>query len=182
MLEGEILPLKLLKIGEVGKGVYWSTRCEKKAERNEMGGFSYLGLKERGLLIYGKDITTEFDNVSNDLLTSEINNYIRTIKEHGRSTVGCVLSVEWLFMETRAILWIKERRLSSKSESALWAYNNCKGEWRKHLPKAIELRKNPGLANEPETSKWLGSLENSIQEACAELEKEYLNSGVNYLW
>jgi hypothetical protein len=91
-------------------------------------------------------------------------------KQHGRG--GALHSVDWLLTIARLLLWLREGRLSSKSEAADWAYGHAHGAWREFLPQAKRLRLNPSLAAAPEVQRWLDSLTDPIRQACAELEHE----------
>jgi predicted nucleotidyltransferase len=81
-----------------------------------------------------------------------------------------VHSVDWLLAMARLLLWVRERRLRSKSEAAEWAYRHAQGNWRKFLPQAKQMRLNPALADEPELKAWLETLTEPIQDACGEVE------------
>lgn len=153
-----------------GNVVYWGTRSEKRAGHVSLSPFSQLILKENGILIFGEDIRHKLDEPGKEELLDEIRKGIKTIREYGRETSSSILSVEWLLMSARMILWLIEQRLVSKSEAAKWACENCKGDWRFLLPQAANLRKNPELAHLPENKRWLESLVGPSQQACDELE------------
>lgn len=81
-------------------------------------------------------------------------------------------SVDWLLTTARMLLWLREGRLSSKSEAAEWGVGHARGAWRELLPKAKELRLNPSLADSPKVKLWLDGLTRPIQDALDELEQE----------
>ncbi|HEX3046973.1 MAG TPA: aminoglycoside adenylyltransferase domain-containing protein [Bacillota bacterium] len=171
MLEGEFLPIPMLKRKVKGAAVYWGTKSEQKIAENQLGSFDLLLLKSKGLLIYGSDLHDKFEEVSQEELFVSINQSIATIRKYAIHTES-IHSVDWLFLISRIILWLKENRLDSKSAAALWAYQYCRGEWKLYLPKAIEIRKNPSLGDEPSIKEWLKNLGDPIQGACDELEEE----------
>ncbi|MGE5559204.1 MAG: aminoglycoside adenylyltransferase domain-containing protein [Bacillota bacterium] len=177
MLEGEFLSRRMLKKGVKGRGVYWGTREERRSEESSLDGFSMLVLITRGMLVYGTDIRNEISYVPLAELINSVRHHIKNIRENSRSTDGGVHSVEWLLMASRMLLWVKEGKLSSKSEAASWAYENCTGGWKKLLPQAVKIRKNPSLASDSEAKEWLKSLGPPAQEACDELEKELILRG-----
>jgi hypothetical protein len=172
MLEGEFLPIPMLKQRVMGAAVYWGTRSERRIEKNQLGYFDLILLKSKGVLIYGRDLRQEFVDVSSDVLFNSIKQSIETIRKFANRTTESIHSVDWLFLIARFILWLKEGRLDSKSVAARWAYQHCRGEWKLYLPKAIEIRKNPSLGDEFPIKEWLKTLGNPIQAACDELEEE----------
>ena len=85
---------------------------------------------------------------------------------------GDLHSVDWLLDAARQLLWLREGRLSSKSEAADWGYRHARGAWREHLPRAKRLRLTPALALSPESRQWLDSLTAAIREARDEFARE----------
>ena len=95
----------------------------------------------------------------------------RVDRRFGR-TQAPLTSGDWLLTAARLLLWLREGRLSSKSEAADWGFTNARGQWRTLLPQAKRLRLDPSLAESPDTKRWLDTLAGPIRQACEELERE----------
>ena len=175
MLEGAFLPRKMLDPTVKGKAFWWGTSGERLHETNQLGPLVLHVIRERGLVIWGEDIRPEIPPPSRDEMVSEVRDFVEGMKSHGHG--GGLHSIDWLLTAARLLLWLREGRLSSKTEAAEWGRLNAKGAWRECLPMAAEIRLNPALADSPETKAWLESLTGPIQEARAELEGELAAHG-----
>jgi predicted nucleotidyltransferase len=170
MIEGAFLPRHMLNPANTGMAFWWGTSGEKMWQSNQLGWLVLHTIHERGTVIWGEDVRHEIPAPTREQLLQDVGEFCRTIKKHGKG--GRLHSVDWLLTAARELLWLKERRLSSKSEAADWGYRHATGAWREHLPRAKELRKNPALASSAEWQQWLGQLTAPIREAGEELERE----------
>ncbi len=78
-------------------------------------------------------------------------------------------SVDWLLTVARALYWVKEGEIISKSAAADWAVTHAHGDWRYWLPRAKELRLHPDFFEQPETQAWIAELTPVIRAAGEEL-------------
>jgi predicted nucleotidyltransferase len=170
MLEGAFLPRKMLDPAVKGKAFWWGTSGERPRETNQLGPLVLHLIRERGLVIWGEDIRPEIPPPSRDEMVSEVRAFAEGMDSHGAG--GGLHSIDWLLTTARLLLWLREDRLSSKTEAADWGRLNAEGAWRECLPISKQIRLNPALADSPETKAWLEGLCGPIREACAELERE----------
>ncbi len=175
MLEGVFLPRKMLDPATVGKAFWWGTSGERAWDKNELGWFVLHVIRERGILVWGEDIRREIPVATREDLLAEVRIACRHANEHARA--GDLHSVDWLLTVARLLLWVREGRLSSKSEAADWGYAHARGDWRRLLPRAKELRLNPSMAESAEVKQWLASLMPSIRQAWLELEQVVTQEG-----
>ena len=178
MIEGAFLPRQMLNPNITGKAFWWGTSGERVWNNNQLGWFVLHVIRERGIIIYGEDIRQEIPVVSNEILKEELWTACNSIREHAQD-VG-FYSVDYLLSLARFLLWLKEGRLSSKSESADWGYVNAKGSWRELLPYAKKIRSEPVFANMNYLKQWLNELAEPIKEACNEVEQELLLQGFKH--
>ncbi len=171
MLEGAFLPRGMLDPGRSGTALWWGTSGERYWQRNQLGWLVLHVIRQRGIVIWGEDIRPEIPAASEQDLLQDIAQACASMRRNGCG--GGLHSVDWLLTAARLIMWLREDgQLSSKSEAADWGYMHARGAWKGLLPRAKQVRKNPVLAEEPETQAWLRSLSEPIQEACTELEYE----------
>jgi hypothetical protein len=170
MLEGPFLPRKMLNPAVTGEALWWGTSGERPWRTNKLGALVHCVIRERGIVIWGRDVRHEVPAPTPQELMEDVRAACENAKQHGRG--GALHSVDWLLTIARLLLWLREGRLSSKSEAADWAYGHAHGAWREFLPQAKRLRLNPSLAAAPEVQRWLDSLTDPIRQACAELEHE----------
>jgi len=170
MIEGAFLPRHMLDPARSGKAFWWGTTGERRWQRSELGWLVLQVIRERGILIWGEDIRREIPVPRYDALLDEVRTACQSIRQHAAG--GELHSVDWLLTVARLLLWLREGRLSSKSEAADWAYLHARGDWRKLLPRAKQIRLNPALADSPDTKRWLEELTAPIREACEELQHE----------
>ena len=178
MIEGAFLPRQMLNPDITGKAFWWGTSGERIWNNNQLGWFVLHVIRERGLIIYGDDIRQEIPVVSNESLKEELWTACSGIREHAQD--GGIYLVDYLLSLARFLLWLKEGRLSSKSESADWGYINAKGSWRELLPYAKKIRLEPVVANVNYLKQWLNELAEPIKEACDEVEQELLAQGFKH--
>lgn len=174
MLEGAFLPRRMLDPEVAGSALWWGTTGERPWSRSRLGWLVLHVIRERGLLLWGEDVRHEIPPATREALLEDVRAACRSGKEHGRP--GSLHSVDWLLTAARLLLWLREGRLSSKSEAADWGAAHAAGAWRAWLPQAKALRRHPSLAGTPETQAWLAGLAEPIAEAYAELDAE-LRSG-----
>jgi hypothetical protein len=86
--------------------------------------------------------------------------------------LGNLHSVEWLLCSARQPLFLREGRLSSKSEAADRGALNAFGPWRDDLPRAKRIRLNPELAACADVRRWLRGLEQASIQAVDTHERE----------
>ncbi len=170
MIEGAFLPRHMLDPANSGKAFWWGTTGERRWQRSELGWLVLQVIRERGILIWGEDIRREIPVPRHDALLDEVRMACQSIRQHAGG--GGLHSVDWLLTVARLLLWLKEGRLSSKSEAADWGHHHAKGDWRKLLPRAKQIRLTPALADAADTKRWLDELTAPIREAWEELENE----------
>ena len=177
MIEGAFLPRRMLNPDNAGKAFWWGTSGERTWNNNQLGWFVLHVIRECGIIIYGDDIRQEIPVAGNKILREELWMACNSIREHAQDS-GIYL-VDYLLSLARFLLWIKEDRLSSKSEAADWGYLNAKGSWRELLPYAKKVRLEPVIANMNYLKQWLNELVEPIKEACDEVEQELLAQGLS---
>ena len=155
--------------------MWWGTSGERKWTRNELGPVVLHTIRERGLAIWGEDILEDVPPIAREDMVRELADSVEPMRKHARPD-GTAHSVEWLLNASRQLLWLREARLSSKSEAADWGFQNATGAWRIHLPRAKHIRRNPESAQCPDVRRWLESLEAPNLEAIAELESELVKA------
>jgi predicted nucleotidyltransferase len=168
MIEGAFIPRKMLDPAIRGDAFWWGTSGERRWAQNELGTLVNQVIRERGIVVFGEDVRGEIPAPSEQVLLAEIGLACEDAQRRGRG--GSVHSVDWLLTMARLLLWVRECRLSSKSEAAEWAYRHAQGNWREFLPQAKQIRRNPALADAPEVKAWLETLTGPIQDACGEVE------------
>ena len=145
---------------------------------NQLGWFTLQVIREKGTVIYGKDLRQEIPTASRVILFEEISTACQTIRQHGRG--GGLHSLDWLLTAARLLLWLEESRLGSKSEAADWGHVHARGAWRELMPRAQEIRLHPELVSTLDGQEWLKLLTEPIREAGAELESELLAQGCRH--
>lgn len=175
MLEGAFLPRHMLDPSRTGTACWWGTSGERVWDRNDLGWLALHAICERSVVVWGEDIRREIPVASRQALLDDVRTACQTMRQHGRG--GSLHSVDWLLTAARLLLWLREGRLSSKSEAAEWGYLYARGEWRNLLPRAKQIRLDPALARSPATQAWLKVLTGPIQEAREEVEHELARDG-----
>ena len=170
MVEGAFLPVGMLTPEKRGKALWWGTSGERLWDRNKLGYFVLYTIGEHGLIIWGKDIRDSIPKIRRHDILTELLAGCKTTRDHAEPT--SLQCLDFLFTPARELLWLKEGRLSSKSEAADWAYRNANGQWRNRLPRAKFLRRNPQVATCRDVQEWIRGLGPSILEATDELEHE----------
>ena len=168
MVEGAFLPRKMLDPSIHGKAFWWGTSGERSWDRNKLGWFVCKLIRERGIVVWGEDIRGEVPEPRREDLLNDILAACDQGLTHGKG--GTLHSIDWLLTAARSLQWLKCGALSSKSEAADWAAQHAKGEWRKLLPRAKELRLNPSLYEGEETRHWVATLTDSIRAAWLEVK------------
>ncbi len=175
MIEGVFLPRGMLNPASTGKAFWWGTSGERPWKCNQLGWFTLSVIRERGIVIWGEDARHEIPLASHEALVGDVWKTCKSMKQHGRG--GSLHSVDWLLTAARLLLWLKEGRLSSKSEAADWGYLHARGAWRELLLQAKQVRLNPSMADRPEVRCWLEALTGTIRDACEEVEHELVARG-----
>ncbi len=170
MLEGAFLPRAMLDPARTGSALWWGTSRERVWERNGLGSLVHEVIRERGIVIWGEDLRNEAPAAAREELIGEVLRACGSLRRQAGE--GGLHAVDPLLTAARLLLWLREGRLSSKSEAADWAREHAAGAWRHLLPQARDLRLNPALANAPEMKTWLAALAIPVNEACDELERE----------
>ncbi len=171
MIEGAFRPRKMLNPDVTGQAFWWGTSSERKWQRNELGWFVLHVIRECGIVVWGADPRREVPEVSREVMAEELAAGWRDAQRHMKP--GELHCVGWLLEIARSLLWLREGRLSSKSEAADWGYRNAQGDWRRMLPRAKRVRLNPTLANCADVKAWLDGLAGPIGEAYEELQCEF---------
>lgn len=169
MIEGAFLPRRMLDPSIAGGAFWWGTSGERPWSTNNLGPLVLHVIRERGRVIYGQDIRNEIPAITRQQMLEDVRNACRSAQLRGRG--GTLHSIGWLLEIARHLLWIREDRLSSKSEAADWGVVHARGSWRELLPRAKQLRLQPGLADLPQWKSWLGTLDAPIKQAAAELQE-----------
>lgn len=131
-----------------------------------LSGFSLRGLINKGYLIYGKDLRKELPYPRDEEMLSQVNSMIETIVKYAQVTNEDIHSIDWLFLISQSIYWLKTLEINGKTNSAKWIIDNCNYGWSNTLQKAVEIRQSPILAKSYENKKWLKNLGPFIQCAC----------------
>jgi hypothetical protein len=171
MLEGAFLPRKMLDPEVGGRAFWWGSTKEVPWECNRLGWLVLHVIRERGQVILGMDLKQEIPTATRQSLLEDVANFCKGVPANPK---GDVHDVDWLLTSARLLLFLKEHRLSSKSEAADWGVSNVQGVWKEQLSKAKHLRLNPGLQDSKEWTNWLASLGPFINEVREELEEELL--------
>lgn len=174
MIEGAFLPRQMLNPVKGGKAFWWGTSSERPWKSNQLGWLVLHVIRERGVVIWGEDIRHEIPVASREALIEDVRMACESTRRHAPGFIGRLHSVDFLLTAARLLLWLKEGRLSSKSEAADWGFTHAKGSWRQLLPQAKRMRLNPSTADSTEAKQWLNTLSTSIIEACKEVEHELL--------
>ncbi|MCM1990121.1 GNAT family N-acetyltransferase [Oceanirhabdus seepicola] len=172
VLEGEIISRSAIKNDIESNVIYWGTSKDRLKRKYGTSGFSLRGLINNGYLIYGKDLRNELPYPSNEEMLTQVNSMIETIRKHAQITNEDVHSIDWLFLISQSIYWIKTSDIAGKTNAARWIVDSCDYDWIGTLEKAIEIRKSPTLANIDENKEWLKNLGDVIQCACDTLSVE----------
>ena len=175
MVEGAFLPRRMLNPANRGCACWWGTSGERVWRGNELGWLTLHAIREHGIVIWGQDIRCEIPIVEREQLLDEVRRTCRSMEEYGQG--GTLHSVDWLLTAARALLLLREGRLSSKSEAADWACQHAEGDWREWLPRAKQLRLSPWLMDSADWRRWLDGLAVPIGEACEELRQELTRQG-----
>jgi predicted nucleotidyltransferase len=170
MLEGAFLPRHMLDPARPGKAFWWGTSGERPWERNRLGPLVHLVIREHGIVIRGEDVRSEIPRPTRAELLEDVARFCESAETHG--CPGRLHSIEWLLTTARLLLWLREGRLSSKSEAADWGATHAHGPWRTHLGRAREMRLSPSDADSMEGRLWLNGLGPAILMACEELRQE----------
>jgi len=169
MIEGAFLPVGMLGPDDCGTGLWWGTSGERLWKGNELGHFVLHTIRQHGRLIWGKDLRSEIPEIQRRDILKQLLVGCQATRDHAEPT--SLQCLDFLFTPARELLWLKEGRLSSKSDAADWGYHHAEGNWRKHLPRAKFLRGNPQVATCRDVREWIRGLGPSILEATDELEK-----------
>ena len=131
MIEGAFLPRHMIDPANSGEAAWWGTSGERQWQHNKLGWFSHQCIRDRGIVIWGEDLRHEVPVATREGLLRDVWGVSQSIRQHGRG--GGRHSVDWLLSAARALLWLREGRLSSKSEAANWGYGHARGSWRNLL-------------------------------------------------
>ncbi len=172
MIEGEFVPRRSLVEPEIGQSYYWGTSSDKPRIGSSVVGLVAEVVHQLGVVIYGEDVRQEVARPTREQLIADLGHHAPGFRDYAK--VGGLHAVDGLLTVARMLIFLREGRLSSKSEAAEWAYANAQGAWKEHLPRARQVRLNPWMASLAETKRWLNDLDVPTNQACDELE-EMLN-------
>lgn len=172
VLEGEIISKNAIKNDIESNTIYWGTSKDRLNRKYGLSGFSLRGLINEGYLIYGKDLRKELPYPSDEEMFNQVDFMIETIIKHAQVTNEDIHSVDWLFLISQSIYWLKTLDTTGKTNAAKWVIDNCDYHWIGTLEKAIEIRQSPILAKLDENKEWLKNLGEVIQCACDTLSIE----------
>jgi len=166
VLEGEIISINAIKNDIESNVIYWGTSKDKLNSKYSLSGFSLRGLINNGYLIYGKDLRNRLPYPSNEEMLTQVNSMIETIRKYALITNENIHSIDWLFLISQTIYWLKTLETTGKTNAANWIINNCDYSWNEVLQKAIIIRQSPKLAETEVNKVWLKNLGLNIQIAC----------------
>lgn len=169
ILEGEFIPKVLCDPQQAGQVYCWGTHRTYSYTGRRRQDFSWQLLLERGIVIFGEDLRAAMPAVPTTVLLDDIRATCAAMREFGSRPSP--KAIEWLFLAARALVWLHERRICSKSEAADWAQQHAQGEWKQQLETANWLRQHFSVAKTPVMQAWLRSLPHPIQAACEEVEQ-----------
>jgi len=169
MIEGEFVPWKSLAQPEIGQSYYWGTSSDKPRVGSSVVGLVAEVVHQVGVIIYGEDVRSEIPRPTREQLIDDLRHHAPGFRDYAKG--GGLHAVDGLLTVARMMVFLREGRLSSKSEAAEWAYSNAQGAWKEHLPQARQVRLNPWMANLAEVKRWLNDLDGPTNEACDELEE-----------
>jgi hypothetical protein len=172
VLEGEIISRNAIKNDIEANTIYWGTSKDRLNRKYGLSGFSLRGLINEGYLIYGKDLRKELPYPSDEEMLNQVNFMIETVIKHAQVTNEDIHSIDWLFLISQSIYWLKTLDTTGKTNAAKWVIANCDYSWIGTLQKAITIRQAPILAKLDENKKWLKNLGEVIQCACETLSLE----------
>lgn len=172
VLEGEVISKNAIKNDIESNVIYWGTSKDRLNHRYGLSGFSLRGLINKGYLIYGEDLRKKLPYPSDEEMLGQVNSMIATIRKYAQATNEDIHSIDWLFLISQSIYWLKTLDTDGKTNASRWIINNCNYSWRDTLQKAVEIRQCPILAKLDENKEWLRSLGNTVQSACDTLTLE----------
>ena len=179
VLEGEIISKNAIKNDIDSNVIYWGTSKDRLNQKYGLAGFSLRGLLDKGYLIYGKDLRKELPYPSNEEMLAQVDSMIETIRKYAQVTDEDIHSVDWLFLISQSIYWLKTLDTTGKTIAAKWVIDNCNYSWSETLKRAIAIRQWPILAESDENRYWLKNLGVVIQCACDTLsiERNFIGNG-----
>lgn len=175
MLEGAFLPYQMM-FGESGQALWWGSKGERIWDKNQLDLFTMYSIKKQGLFIYGDSQEHVFPEISNEEIKCFLVQFSLCMKEHGKG--GNLHSIDWLLLTAKFIGWLREKVIFSKSQAADWGLEHLTSDWREHLLKCKDLRKEPAKMNHPEYTTWLTNLDSIIIEASKDLDR-YIEEDAN---
>jgi len=175
MLEGAFLPRAMLDPATPGKALWWGTTGERPWERNQLGWLVLHVIRESGLVVWGQDIRREIPPARPADLHADIWAFCRSLREHGRP--GELKSIDWLLSAARLLMFLREGRLSGKTDAARWGSRHVESRWAERLPSAMRLRLKPEQTTIEYWQGWLNELGPDIRAAGEDLERELAARG-----
>jgi GrpB-like predicted nucleotidyltransferase (UPF0157 family) len=172
VLEGEIISKTAIKNDIKSNVIYWGTSKDKLTRKYSLSGFSLRGLLDKGFLVFGTDMKNQFPYPDDEEMVSQVNHMINTVQHYAQMTSENIHSMDWLFLISQSIHWLRTSNVTGKSLAALWAIDNYTDKWTAALKKALEIRQAPVLAETEANKIWLSNLGYDIQCACNTLIAE----------
>jgi hypothetical protein len=105
-------------------------------------------------------------------MLAQVDSMIETIRKYAQVTDEDIHSVDWLFLISQSIYWLKTLDTTGKTNAAKWVIDNCNYSWIETLKRAMTIRQWPILAKSDESKHWLKNLGQVIQCACDTLSIE----------
>ncbi|MNV72285.1 hypothetical protein D3C71_1653620 [compost metagenome] len=158
--------------------MWWGTKGEKVWSNNQLDLFSMHTINNQGLLLFGELENDVIPEIMNDEIIRFLMDFSLCMKKYGKG--GNLHSIDWILLTAKFIGWLKEGKIFSKSQAADWGLQNLKSNWKQHLQKAKELRKDPSKVKSSEYIEWINNLDTVIIEASKDLDMD-LNEGVSML-
>lgn len=172
VLEGEIISKTAIKNDIESNVIYWGTSKDKLTRKYSLSGFSLRGLLDKGFLVFGTDMRNQLPYPDDKEMVSQVNHMINTVQYHAQTTSENIHSIDWLFLISQSIFWLKTSNVTGKSLAAQWVIDNYTDKWTGALKKALEIRHAPVLAETKANKIWLSNLGYDIQCACNTLIAE----------
>lgn len=141
--EGGMLSLQAFQTKIPDCVVYWGTSGQRITDTYYFDSFCMAELKEKGTLLYGKDVRETLNMPSYSELKNDIFLYYQTIRKYAQTTDRSLYSYGWLLDISRCLYTLQTGKIISKTVAAEWALQEHLCPDASALRKALEIRKKP---------------------------------------
>ncbi|MBQ1257065.1 MAG: GNAT family N-acetyltransferase, partial [Clostridia bacterium] len=122
--EGGMLTLEAFLSKKTDRVVYWGTSGERITDSYAFDSFSAAELKEKSVLLRGKDIRKELKYPAFSELHADVKRHYETIRKYAQSTGRSFYSFGWLLDTARCLHTLQTGRIIAKTEAGEWALEN----------------------------------------------------------